>query len=112
MATSSAATVTHSWDSTGRTSRNQPTAPATANTPPRMLNEAAVTIPAKTRVSPNASTMGHAVGAGTSILFGVSIAPPLDSDHIHNREHDDPDCIHEAPVHGQNFEPLRVLAPQ
>ena len=43
-----------------------------------MLSGAAVTMPANTRVMPNAITIGHAEGAGTSIFSGVFIArlPP------------------------------------
>src|SRR6266478_9238799 len=86
----SSATGAHSWDSAGRTSRNQPTAPATARTAPSRLTEAAVTSPAKTSVKPNARTIGHAVAAGASIFSN--------SDDIDHRENDDPDGIHKVPV--------------
>src|SRR6266851_4557403 len=46
----SGSTVTHSWDSAGRTSRNQPTAPVIVRTAPRTLTEALVTGPAKSNV--------------------------------------------------------------
>jgi len=37
----------------------------TANIAPRMLSHALVTIPAKSSATPNARTIGQAVGAGT-----------------------------------------------
>src|ERR1700756_3261841 len=98
MTTSSRTTGSHSWASTGRTSRNQPTAPAIANIAPRMLTGVAVTIPAHTRVNPNASTIGQAVGAGTSICFWMFIPPPLNSDYVHDGENHDPYRIHEVPI--------------
>src|SRR5208283_1409785 len=97
--TASSATGTHSCASTGRTWRNQPAAPATANTAPRMLTGAAVTIPAHTSINPNATTMGHAVGAGTSILLGMFITSPLLSNDINDQEDYDPDRIDEVPIH-------------
>jgi hypothetical protein len=41
--------------------------PATVKIAPRMLTDALVTNPAKTNVKPKARTIGHAVGAGSSI---------------------------------------------
>src|SRR6266478_5846008 len=104
MAISSLTKGAHSRDSTGRTSRNQPTAPATTNIAPRMLTETAVTNPANTSVIPNASTIGHAVAAGTSILSGMFIAPPLDSDHVNHQEDHHPDRIHEVPIQRENLQ--------
>src|SRR5260370_1121684 len=112
MAISSLTKGAHSWDSTGRTSRNQPAAPARANTAPKILTEAAVTNPANTSVNPNASTIGHAVAAGTSIFSGMFIAPPLNSDHVNHHEHNHPDRIHEVPIQRKNLQPLGVLAPE
>src|SRR6185369_14857605 len=68
---SSGRTGTASCASCGRTLRNQPTAPAITRTAPRTLTDALVTSPAKSSVVPNASTIGHAVGAGSSMVFGV-----------------------------------------
>src|SRR6266478_4674971 len=99
----SSATGTHSWDSAGRTSRNQPTAPATARAAPSTLTEAAVTSPAKTSAKPKARTTGHAVEAGTSILSN--------SDHIDYRKNHNPDGIHKVPVHRQNLHAPGMLFP-
>src|ERR1700682_2739066 len=109
---SSRITGAHSWDSAGRTLRNQPTAPASAKTTPRKLTEAAVTNPADTKVKPKAITIGHAVGAGTSIFSGIFITPPLNSDHVNDCEDNYPHEIHEVPIHGWDFEALGMLAPE
>src|SRR5277367_790252 len=77
---------------------------------PRMLREAAVTIPADISVNPIASTRGQAVGAGISILSGVCMAPPLTSNHVNNREDDHPNRVDEVPVHRQDLHPLGVIA--
>src|SRR5271163_1595208 len=96
----------------GRTSRNQPTAPAMATTAPSMLSDSAVTNPANTSVIPKARASGHAVGAGISILSGICIAPLLNSDNVNNSENDYPNCVHEVPVHCQDLHPLRVFGPK
>jgi hypothetical protein len=44
----------------------------TANIEPRMVTAAVVTIPANTSVMPNARTIGHAVGAGSSTVPNAS----------------------------------------
>ena len=78
-------TGTDSWASCGRTSRNQPTAPAMARIAPSTLTAPLVTNPANSSVIPNASTIGHAVGAGTSTVsvvvspFGSMIRQPFAS---------------------------------
>jgi hypothetical protein len=46
--------------------------PLTANIAPRMLTDAVVSIPANTKVMPNARTIGHAVGAGISTVSDAS----------------------------------------
>ena len=51
---------TASTCSSGSTSRNQPTAPATMSTTPTTLTSALVTRPAKASVMPSAATIGHA----------------------------------------------------
>src|SRR5580692_5315350 len=99
-----------SCDSTGNTWRNHPTAPAMVRIAPRMLTEAAVTIPAAMSVSPKASTRGQTVGAGISIFSGVCMASPLNSDHVNNREDDHPNRVDEVPVHRQDLHPPGVLA--
>src|SRR5262245_64914948 len=75
-----------------------------------MLTEAAVTNPAQTSVNPNASTIGHAVGAGSAIFFGAPMS--LNSDHVNHREDNHPDRVHKVPVHRKDVQPLGVLAPQ
>ncbi len=42
--------------------------PLTARIAPRRLTDELVTMPAKTRVKPKARMIGHAVGAGISIV--------------------------------------------
>jgi hypothetical protein len=46
--------------------------PPTAKIAPRMLTEAVVSIPAKTKVMPKARAIGHVVGAGIFMLNGGS----------------------------------------
>src|SRR5260370_8206259 len=60
-----------SW---GNTSRNHPTQPASVKIAPRMLTEALVTNPAKTNVRPKARVIGHAVGAGSSIVPCIALS--------------------------------------
>jgi hypothetical protein len=48
--------------------------PATVKNAPRMLTDALVTSPAKTNVRPNAKMMGHAVGAGSSIVPRIALS--------------------------------------
>src|SRR5215469_12895704 len=90
--------------STGKTLRNHPYPPAQAMSAPRQLMDGPVTSPAKIRVSPKASTTGHAVGAGISIVLSVcskvSTGIILTSNQIHHGEDHHPDDIHEVPVDG------------
>src|ERR1700733_556761 len=109
---SSSTTGAHSRDSTGRTWRNQPVAPAMVNSAPSTLTEAAVTMPANTRVKPKAKTIGQAVGAGTSILSGAFIVSPLNSDHVNHQEDHDPNRIDEMPIQRENLQPFGVLSPE
>src|SRR5713226_9965951 len=60
--------------SCGNTSRNHPTQPASVKIAPRMLTEALVTNPAKTNAIPKARMIGHAVGAGSSIVPCVGLS--------------------------------------
>src|SRR5260221_318806 len=109
--TSSGTTVTATSWGRGRTSRNQPTPPARASTTPRTLTEAAVSRPANISVTPAARTIGHAVGAGTSISMAARFSISLSSapKHVDDGEHDDPDGVHEVPVEGQHSDPRRML---
>ena len=66
--TGSGSTRTGSRRWTGRTSRNQPTAPHSVAITPTTVTSAFVTRPAHASVIPNAAIIGHAVGAGTSIV--------------------------------------------
>src|SRR5271165_4093221 len=66
-------TGTSIWCSCGSTWRNQPTAPASHSTPPRMLSEALVSSPAKISDAPSASRKGHAVGAGSTTVSGLPV---------------------------------------
>src|SRR5689334_13319850 len=70
--TGSSNTGTDSCFSCGSTSRNQPTYPVRANIAPRILTDTVVSIPANTRVMPNARTIGQAVGDGMVTAFGAS----------------------------------------
>src|SRR5690349_5001051 len=87
------------------------------STAPRMLIEALVTSPAKSSVVPNASTIGHAVGAGISRVIArlprvfasaVFIRGASTSDYVDHREDDDPDRVDEVPIERQRVEPFRV----
>jgi hypothetical protein len=68
-----------SW---GKTSQNHPTQPVTVKNAPRMLTNALVTNPAKTNVRPKARIMGHAVGAGSSIVPCISLSVFGDSSSV------------------------------
>src|SRR5438309_1220548 len=97
-----------SW---GNTSRNQPTQPASVKIAPRMLTEVLVTNPAKTNVRPKARMIGHAVGAGSSIVFCIALSVSggsssvsegifqylsSSSNHVHDRENDNPHHVSEV----------------
>ena len=82
-----------------------------------------MTNPAKTSVRPKARMIGHAVGAGSSIVRGVCAAPagasnvsnaifqsfPLSSNHVDDRKNDNPNRIHEMPVERQNVDTFSVF---
>jgi hypothetical protein len=72
MGINSAETGTDSCFSCGSTSQNHPTQPTTVKIAPKMLTVAVVTSPANNKATPKAATIGHAVGAGNSILPGAS----------------------------------------
>src|SRR5205814_9503504 len=85
----------------GGTSRKQPTAAAIISVAPRPLTGALVTGPANSSVVPDASTMGHAVGAGIARVFVTrSVVIPIASapDDVHHGEHHDPDRVDEMPI--------------
>src|SRR5580704_4766159 len=118
---SSGTTGTTSSCSYGRTSRNQPTAPATDSRAPRQLTDVLVTRPANSSAAPSAKMNGHAVGAGTSISRGArglslncSIADGFAiytsaSKNVNYGENHDPYCIDEVPVHREHFDATRLL---
>src|ERR1700684_3864131 len=98
----------------GKTSRNQPTEPATDSRAPRQLTDVLVTRPANSSAAPSAKMNGHAVGAGTSISRGArglslncSVADcvgmyPSSSKNVYYRETHTPYGIDEMPVHREH----------
>src|ERR1700690_1893862 len=108
---SSGRTGTASSCSCGKTSRNQPTQPATDSRAPRQLTDVLVTRPAKISAAPRAEMNGHAVGAGTSISrragglsFNCSVVDSLAIDtsaskNVNYRENDNPYGVDKMPVH-------------
>src|SRR5271169_5619823 len=106
---SSGRTVTTSTCSCGKTSRNQPTTPASDSTAPRQLTDVLVTRPANSSATPKAKMNGHAVGAGTSISrgtcrlsFNCSVADRVGmctsaSENVNNGENDNPYDVDEMP---------------
>src|SRR5208283_608351 len=65
--TGASTTGTSTCFSCGKTLRNHATQPTTARIAPRIESETLVMTPAKSSAIPNASVMGHAVGAGNLI---------------------------------------------
>src|ERR1700685_4378030 len=108
---SSGRTGTTSSCSYGKTSRNQPTEPASNSRAPRQLTDVLVTRPANSSAAPSAKMNGHAVGAGTSISRGTrglslncSVADSLAiytsaSKNVNYRKNHKPYGIDEVPVH-------------
>src|ERR1700722_18980420 len=108
---SSGRTGTSSSCSWGKTSRNQPTEPASDSRAPRQLTDMLVTRPANSSAAPSAKINGHAVGAGTSISraargpgFDLSVADRVGMDtsapqNVNYRENHDPYGIDKMPVH-------------
>src|SRR5260370_2193959 len=108
----------------GRTSRNQPAQPASVKIARRMLTEALVTNTAKTNVRPKARVIGHAVGAGSSIVPCIALSVFSDgsgvseaifqylsssSNHVHDRENDNPYHVDEVPGERQDVDALSVF---
>src|SRR5262245_35280456 len=123
MRRSSATIATASSCSRGRTSRNQPMPPATDSTKPRAVTDTFVSRPANASVHPDASTSGHAVGAGTSsarrsrglearrsMVSGTDMISSA-RDDVHDGEHDDPDGVDEVPVEREDVDARRVDQP-
>src|SRR5712671_5964654 len=121
---SSAKTGTTSSCSCGKTSRNQPTQPASVSTAPSTLTDALVRSPAKSSANPTASTRGHAEEAGNSISRGpfelslswsanteVVIPSPDSSsgNNVNHGEDNDPDCIHKMPVQRKHIQTSGML---
>src|SRR5262245_22445371 len=116
---SSETTGTDSSCCRGKTSRNQPTQPATESTAPRTVTDRLVRSPANNKVNPKANTSGHAVDAGTSISRGapefsrvcsagssVAISSPvspasrlLAAHDVDHGEDDHPNAIDKMPIH-------------
>ena len=71
---SQSATGIASTFSCGKTSRNQPITPTSANTAPTTTTKMLVTIAANMKVTPNAVMIGHGVGRGIARRYGISRA--------------------------------------
>lgn len=115
-------TGTDSCCSRGRTSRNQPMHPLTAKIAPKMLTAAVVTIPANTNATPRAKTIGHAVGDGSSTVFGPSSCVFIGTstfvviyhstpDDVNHREHHHPHRVYKMPIERQYIEAIGMLVP-
>src|SRR5262249_8321719 len=107
--TGSGSTRTDSRRCTGRTSRNHPTAAHRGKITPTTVTSAFVTRPAHASVIPNAAIIGHAVGAGTSMVERRSGAIRLASHHVDRQEDDDPHRVDEMPVPGEHLGALGLL---
>src|SRR5580658_7794311 len=116
---SSGRTGTTSSCSCGKTSRNQPTEPATDSRAPRQLTDVLVTRPANSSAAPSAKMNGHAVGEGTSISRGArglslncsvvdSVAMYTSaSENVDYGENHNPYGIDEMPIHREHFDVIR-----
>ncbi len=86
--------------------------PLIARIAPSRLTDELVTSPAKTKVKPKARMIGHAIGAGISIIFvmlsvraNVSLFTLFSisaSNQVNNGEDHDPNCVHEVPIKRQD----------
>lgn len=93
--------------------------PLIARIAPSRLTDELVTKPVKTNVKPKARMIGHAVGAGISIIFvglpvraNVSLFTLLSisaSNHVNNGEDHDPNRVHEVPIKRQHVDALGVF---
>src|ERR1700731_2576825 len=118
---SSGRTGTTSSCSCGKTSRNQPTEPATDSRAPRQLTDVLVTRPANSSAAPSAKMNGHAVGAGTSISRGArgfslncsvvdSVAIYTSAaENVNYGKNHNPYGVDEMPVHREHFDVTRLL---
>src|SRR3984893_11981935 len=105
--------------SRGKTSRNQPTQPASASIAPRTLTGAPVRSPVNISVNPEARTRGHMVAAGISIsplstmgsLDGSVAILSSAAKNVNHGKHHDPDRIDKMPVHRKHFHARRLLRP-
>src|SRR5260370_5298458 len=112
---SSGTTATASSCACGKTARNHPTQPASANAAPRTLTDMLVTSPANRSVAPKAKMKGPAVGAGTSIVRGVrhasfncsvvnTVATTASAaDNVNYSKNHNPYGVDEIPLHRQPF---------
>src|SRR5712691_8617910 len=118
---SSGTTATASSCACGKTARNHPTQPASANAAPRTLTDMLVTSPANRRVAPKARMKGQAVGAGTSIARGgrhasficsvantVAISTSAPENVNYGKNHN-PYGVDEMPVHREHFDVTGLL---
>src|SRR6202162_1522945 len=117
---SSGTTATVSSCACGKTARNHPTQPASASAAPRTLTDMLVTSPANRRVAPKARMKGQAVGAGTSIAWGVrqvsfnfsvanSVAMPTSApQNVNYGKNHNPYGVDEMPVHREHFDATRL----
>src|ERR1700724_2799657 len=105
--------------SRGKTSRNQPTQPASVSIAPRTLTGAPVRSPVNISVIPEARTRGHMVAAGTSTSplgtmgsvdgsVGILSSAPKNVNH---GKHHDPDRIDKMTVHRKHFHARRLFRP-
>jgi len=93
--------------------------PLIARTAPRRLTDEVVTKPAKTKVKPKARMIGHAVGAGISMIsLTLSVRPDVSvftlfsisaSNHVNDSEDHDPNCVHEVPIKRQDLDALGMF---
>jgi len=86
--------------------------------PPRTLTAPLVTKPANVNVIPNASTRGHAVGAGNSnvlefvvvvVELGIMCSYLSASDDVDDQKNNDPYGVNKVPIQGQSVDALCML---
>src|SRR5215813_12445204 len=92
--------------------------PAIVKTAPRTLTDSLVTNPANSSVIPNASTRGHAVGAGNCRVPASSVLVVAElgimfltsaSDHVDHQENYDPYGVYKMPIQGQRIHALGMV---
>jgi hypothetical protein len=93
--------------------------PLIARIAPSRLTDGLVTKPAKTKVKPKARMIGHAVGAGISIIFvrlsvraNVSLFTLFSisaSNQVNDGEDHNPNRVHEVPIKRQDVDALGMF---